>query len=62
MLALPLLWETPGRTDAPGPALGAHTDEVLEQVLGLKAEERAALRRGVRPKASAGRVSGRCPT
>jgi crotonobetainyl-CoA:carnitine CoA-transferase CaiB-like acyl-CoA transferase len=40
----PLLGETPGRTDAPGPALGAHTDEVLEQVLGLKAEERAALR------------------
>jgi len=40
----PLLGETPGRTDAPGPALGAHTDEVLERVLGLKAEERAALR------------------
>jgi crotonobetainyl-CoA:carnitine CoA-transferase CaiB-like acyl-CoA transferase len=40
----PLLGETPGRTDAPGPALGAHTDEVLEKLLGLKAEERAALR------------------
>jgi crotonobetainyl-CoA:carnitine CoA-transferase CaiB-like acyl-CoA transferase len=40
----PLLGETPGRTDAPGPALGAHTDEVLEQLLGLKADERAALR------------------
>jgi len=40
----PLLGETPGRTDAPGPALGAHTDEVLERVLGLKAEEREALR------------------
>jgi len=40
----PLLGETPGRTDAPGPALGAHTDEVLESLLGLKAEERDALR------------------
>lgn len=40
----PLLGETPGRTDAPGPKLGAHTDEVLEAVLGLKAEERSALR------------------
>jgi crotonobetainyl-CoA:carnitine CoA-transferase CaiB-like acyl-CoA transferase len=40
----PLLGETPGRTDTPGPALGAHTDTVLEQLLGLKADERAALR------------------
>jgi len=40
----PLLGETPGRTDAPGPALGAHTDEVLESLLGLQADERAALR------------------
>jgi crotonobetainyl-CoA:carnitine CoA-transferase CaiB-like acyl-CoA transferase len=32
----PLLGETPGRTDAPGPALGAHTEEVLGQLLGLK--------------------------
>jgi crotonobetainyl-CoA:carnitine CoA-transferase CaiB-like acyl-CoA transferase len=40
----PILGETPGRTDAPGPALGAHTDEVLERILGIKAEERAALR------------------
>jgi len=40
----PLLGETPGRTDAPGPALGAHTDEVLESLLGLKAEARAELR------------------
>ena len=42
----PLLGETPGRTDSPGPALGAHTDEVLETVLGLPAaareEQRAA--------------------
>jgi len=40
----PILGETPGRTDAPGPALGAHTDEVLERLLGLEAEERDALR------------------
>jgi crotonobetainyl-CoA:carnitine CoA-transferase CaiB-like acyl-CoA transferase len=40
----PLLGETPGRTDAPGPALGAHTDEVLESVLGMSGQERAALR------------------
>jgi crotonobetainyl-CoA:carnitine CoA-transferase CaiB-like acyl-CoA transferase len=32
----PLLGETPGRTDAPGPALGAHTEEVLGKLLGLK--------------------------
>jgi crotonobetainyl-CoA:carnitine CoA-transferase CaiB-like acyl-CoA transferase len=37
----PLLGETPGRTDAPGPKLGEHTDEVLEAVLGLKAGERS---------------------
>lgn len=40
----PLLGDTPGRTDAPGPTLGAHTDEVLESLLGLKAEARAELR------------------
>jgi hypothetical protein len=40
----PILGETPGRTDTPGPALGAHTDAVLEQLLGRKADERAALR------------------
>jgi len=40
----PLLGETPGRTDAPGPALGAHTDEVLEGVLGMTAAARAELR------------------
>ena len=40
----PLLCETPGRTDAPGPKLGAHTDEVLAGVLGLGARERAELR------------------
>ena len=40
----PLLGETPGRTDAPGPALGAHTDEVLERLLGVAGEARAELR------------------
>jgi len=40
----PLLGDTPGRTDAPGPALGAHTDEVLERVLGLPPAARAELR------------------
>jgi crotonobetainyl-CoA:carnitine CoA-transferase CaiB-like acyl-CoA transferase len=40
----PLLGATPGRTDAPGPTLGAHTDEVLEALLGLKAAARAELR------------------
>jgi crotonobetainyl-CoA:carnitine CoA-transferase CaiB-like acyl-CoA transferase len=40
----PLLGETPGRTDAPGPALGAHTDEVLEGLLGVAGEARAQLR------------------
>jgi crotonobetainyl-CoA:carnitine CoA-transferase CaiB-like acyl-CoA transferase len=40
----PRLGETPGRTDAPGPALGAHTDEVLERLLGVAGEARAELR------------------
>ena len=40
----PLLGDTPGRTDAPGPALGAHTDEVLGGVLGLSAGACAELR------------------
>jgi crotonobetainyl-CoA:carnitine CoA-transferase CaiB-like acyl-CoA transferase len=40
----PLLCETPGRTDAPGPKLGAHTDEVLAGVLGISAAARAELR------------------
>ena len=40
----PLLGETPGRTDAPGPKLGAHTDEVLQALLGLKADACAELR------------------
>jgi crotonobetainyl-CoA:carnitine CoA-transferase CaiB-like acyl-CoA transferase len=41
----PVLAGTPGRTDQPGPALGAHTDEVLESLLGLRAAERAKLRK-----------------
>jgi len=40
----PILGETPGRTDAPGPPLGAHTDEVLERLLGVQADARAELR------------------
>jgi crotonobetainyl-CoA:carnitine CoA-transferase CaiB-like acyl-CoA transferase len=40
----PRLGETPGRTDAPGPKLGAHTDEVLEGLLGMTAAARAELR------------------
>ena len=42
----PLLSETPGRTDWPGPEPGAHTREVLEQVLGLTPAELDELRRG----------------
>lgn len=41
---MPFLSETPGRTDWPGPAIGAHNAEVLEGLLGLSAEEIASLR------------------
>ncbi|MBT8445586.1 MAG: CoA transferase [Gammaproteobacteria bacterium] len=41
---VPRLSETPGRTDTPGPTLGAHTDEVLDELLGIDAGRRAALR------------------
>jgi len=42
------LSETPVTYRMPPPRLGEHTDDVLEEVLGLDAEERAALReRGV---------------
>ena len=41
---VPHLSETPGATHWPGPSLGAHTDEVLETMLGLDAAQRAALR------------------
>jgi crotonobetainyl-CoA:carnitine CoA-transferase CaiB-like acyl-CoA transferase len=40
----PILGDTPGRTDAPGPRLGAHTDEVLERLLGMQAPARDELR------------------
>ena len=40
---VPKLSATPGRTDWPGPALGAHNREVLEGVLGLSADEIEAL-------------------
>jgi crotonobetainyl-CoA:carnitine CoA-transferase CaiB-like acyl-CoA transferase len=36
---VPTLSETPGGTDWPGPELGAHTREVLSEVLGLAADE-----------------------
>ena len=43
---IPQLASTPGRTDWPGPELGAHTDEVFGELLGLSpevlAEKRAA--------------------
>jgi crotonobetainyl-CoA:carnitine CoA-transferase CaiB-like acyl-CoA transferase len=32
---LPRLADTPGRTDWPGPALGSHTEEILQEVLGV---------------------------
>ncbi len=42
---IPRLSETPGRLRSLGPALGAHTDEVLHDLLGLDDEELARLRR-----------------
>lgn len=41
---LPLLSETPGATEWPGPALGAHTDQVLGEILDISAAELAELR------------------
>ncbi|MBB4266671.1 CaiB/BaiF CoA transferase family protein [Roseospira visakhapatnamensis] len=41
---LPRLSATPGRVDRAGPPLGADTDAVLREVLGLSDAERAALR------------------
>jgi len=41
---VPKLSDTPGRIASPAPALGQHTDEVLES-LGITAEQRAAWRR-----------------
>jgi crotonobetainyl-CoA:carnitine CoA-transferase CaiB-like acyl-CoA transferase len=40
---IPRLSETPGRTDWPGPDIGAHNTEVLGDLLGMSAEEIAAL-------------------
>lgn len=36
---------TPGSVDKPAPMLGQHTEEILQEVLGLKADEIAGLRR-----------------
>ncbi len=41
---MPRLQGTPGGTDWPGPAVGSHTDAVLGEVLGMDAQEIAALR------------------
>jgi crotonobetainyl-CoA:carnitine CoA-transferase CaiB-like acyl-CoA transferase len=41
---MPLLCDTPGRTESAGPKIGEHTDAVLERVLSLSADERARLR------------------
>ncbi|MEQ1801603.1 MAG: CaiB/BaiF CoA-transferase family protein [Gammaproteobacteria bacterium] len=42
---MPFLSETPGRTDWPGPTVGAHNEEVLGSLLGYGADELAALSR-----------------
>ena len=36
---VPKLVDTPGRTDWAGPALGEHTDSVLQDILGLAEED-----------------------
>ena len=41
---IPQLSSTPGRTDWPGAALGAHTDEVYAELLGMSAEALSKLR------------------
>ena len=40
----PRLTETPGRTDWPGPEVGAHNNEILGDLLGLAAEDIQCLR------------------
>jgi crotonobetainyl-CoA:carnitine CoA-transferase CaiB-like acyl-CoA transferase len=40
---IPRLSRTPGATDWPGPALGAHNDAVFRELLGLSADDVAAL-------------------
>ncbi len=42
---VPFLSATPGRTDWPGPAIGAHNQEVFGGLLGLSASEMDSLRR-----------------
>ena len=42
---MPKLSETPGRVDSLGPALGAATVQILEDMLGLDEGEIAALRK-----------------
>jgi len=42
---MPFLSETPGRTDWPGPTVGAHNDEVLGSLLGYGSDELTALSR-----------------
>lgn len=41
---MPRLADTPGRTDWPGPEVGQHTDSVLQEALGLDAEDLSRLR------------------
>lgn len=41
---IPQLSSTPGRTDWPGAALGAHTDEVYAELLGMSGEDLSKLR------------------
>ncbi len=42
---VPLLSETPGRTDWPGPELGSHNKEVFQERLGLSDEELETLKK-----------------
>lgn len=42
---MPFLSDTPGRTDWPGPTVGAHNGEILGSLLGYGAEDLAALSR-----------------
>ena len=41
---IPRLSETPGRIETLGPKLGEHTDEVLQDLLGISPQEIASLR------------------
>lgn len=42
---MPFLSDTPGRTDWPGPTVGAHNDEILGSLLGYGVDDLAALSR-----------------